>query len=105
IEIANGNATIAREVDGGQQTLELKLPAVVTVDLRLNTPRFASLPNIIKARAKPLQKTTPAELGVDLAPRLTVLKVEEPPVRHAGVIVASVAELVDKLRNQARVLP
>lgn len=105
IEIANGNATVAREVDGGQQTLELPLPAVVTVDLRLNTPRFASLPNIIKARAKPLTKTTPAELGVDLAPRLTVLKVEEPPVRHAGMIVGSVTELVDKLRNEARVLP
>ena len=104
IDIANGNATVAREVDGGQQTLELSLPAVVTVDLRLNTPRFASLPNIIKARAKPLQKTSAAELGVDLTPRLTVLKVEEPPARKAGVIVGSVDELVAKLRD-AEVLP
>ena len=105
IEIADGKATVTREVDGGLQTLELPLPAVVTADLRLNTPRFVSLPNIIKARAKPLAKTTAAELGVDLTPRLKTLKVEEPPAREAGVMVGSVAELVDKLRNEAKVLP
>ena len=96
---------MTREVDGGLQTLDLPLPAIVTADLRLNTPRFVSLPNIIKARAKPLQKTTAAELGVDLAPRLKTIKVEEPPVREAGAMVGSVAELVDKLRNEAKVLP
>ena len=104
IEIADGKATVTREVDGGLQTLDLPLPAVVTADLRLNTPRFVSLPNIIKARAKPLAKTTAAELGVDLTPRLKTLKVEEPPAREAGVMVGSVAELVDKLRNE-EVLP
>jgi electron transfer flavoprotein beta subunit len=104
IEIAGGLATVTREVDGGLQTLELPLPAVVTADLRLNTPRFASLPNIIKARAKPLQKTTAAELGVDLAPRLRVLKVEEPPARKPGIVVGSVAELLGHLRD-AEVLP
>jgi len=105
IEIADGKATVTREVDGGLQTLELPLPAIVTADLRLNTPRFVSLPNIIKARAKPLAKTTAAELGVDLTPRLKTLKVEDPPAREAGVMVGAVAELVDKLRNEAKVLP
>ena len=104
LEIADGKATVMREVDGGLQTLELTLPAVVTADLRLNTPRFASLPNIIKARSKPLTKTSAAELGVDLAPRLKTLKVAEPPARQPGVIVGSVAELVQKLR-EAEVLP
>jgi electron transfer flavoprotein beta subunit len=104
ISIADGTATVTREVDGGMQTLELPLPAVVTADLRLNTPRFTALPNIIKARAKPLAKTTPAELGVDLTPHLTTLEVEEPPARKAGEIVGSVDALVAKLRA-AEVLP
>ena len=104
LEIAGSTARVTREVDGGLQTLEIALPAVVTVDLRLNTPRFVSLPNIIKARAKPLAKTTPADLGVDLTPRLKTLKVEEPPPRKAGIIVNSVGELVDRLRNDAKVL-
>jgi electron transfer flavoprotein beta subunit len=104
ITVADGKATVTREVDGGLQTLELRLPAVVTADLRLNTPRFTALPNIIKARSKPLAKTTPADLGVDLTPRLKTLKVEEPPASKAGEIVASVDELVAKLRL-AEVLP
>jgi electron transfer flavoprotein beta subunit len=98
IEIADGKAVVTREIDGGLQTLELPLPAVVTADLRLNTPRFTALPNIIKARSKPLAKTTPAELDVDLTPRLRTLKVEEPPARKAGEIVASVDALIAKLR-------
>jgi electron transfer flavoprotein beta subunit len=98
IEIADGTATVTREIDGGLQTLELPLPAVVTADLRLNTPRFTALPNIIKARSKPLAKTSAAELGVDLTPRLKTLKVEEPPARKAGEIVASVDALIAKLR-------
>jgi len=102
--VANGNATVTREVDGGLQTIELPLPAIVTADLRLNTPRFTALPNIIKARSKPLARTSAADLGVDLAPRLKTLKVEDPPPRKAGVMVASVAELVAKLRA-AEVLP
>jgi electron transfer flavoprotein beta subunit len=102
--VADGKATVTREIDGGLQTLELPLPAVVTADLRLNTPRFTALPNIIKARSKPLTKTTVADLGVDLTPRLRTLKVEEPPPRKAGVVVGSVAELVQKLRD-AEVLP
>jgi electron transfer flavoprotein beta subunit len=105
LEVSGGTLKVTREVDGGLRVVELQLPAVVTVDLRLNTPRFASLPNIMKARSKPLAKTTAAELGVDLTPRLTVLKTTEPPARKAGVIVGSVSELVDKLRNEAKVLP
>ncbi len=104
VEIADGRARITREVDGGLETASFALPGIVTVDLRLNTPRFASLPNIMKARAKPLAKKTAADYGVDLAPRLKVLKTEEPPARKAGVVVGSVAELVDKLRNEAGVL-
>jgi electron transfer flavoprotein beta subunit len=104
VEIADGKATVTREVDGGLQTLELPLPAVITADLRLNTPRFTALPNIIKARSKPLAKTTAAELGVDLTPRLKTLKVEEPPARKAGEIVGSVDALIAKLRA-AEVLP
>jgi electron transfer flavoprotein beta subunit len=99
IEIADGKATVTREVDAGSETIEVALPAIVTADLRLNTPRFAALPQIIKARAKPLAKTTAAELGVDLAPRLKVLKTEEPPPRKAGVMVSSITELVGKLRE------
>jgi electron transfer flavoprotein beta subunit len=102
--IADGKATVIREVDGGLQTLELVLPAVVSVDLRLNTPRFTALPNIIKARAKPLAKTSAAELGVDLAPRVKTLTVEAPLPRTAGIMVGSVAELVQKLHD-AEVLP
>jgi electron transfer flavoprotein beta subunit len=104
LEISRGTATVTREIDGGLQTLELPLPAIVTADLRLNTPRFTALPNIIKARSKPLAKTTAADLGVDLTPRLKTLKVEDPPPRKPGIMVASVAELVAKLRA-AEVLP
>ena len=104
IVVADGKATVTREVDGGLQTLELLLPAVVTADLRLNTPRFTALPNIIKARSKPLVKTTAAELGVDLTPRLKTLKVEDPPARKAGEIVGSVDALLERLRA-AEVLP
>ena len=104
VEIADGSAKVTREVEGGQETVALKLPAVVTADLRLNEPRYASLPNIMKARKKPIATMKPAELGVDPAPRLTVLKVEEPPKRQAGKKVGSVQELVDKLRNEAKVI-
>ena len=104
LEIADGKATVTREIDGGLQTLELPLPAVVTADLRLNTPRFTALPNIIKARSKPLGKTTAAELGVDLTPRLTTVRVDEPPARKAGEILPSVDALVARLRA-AEVLP
>ena len=95
---------VIREIDGGLQTVALNLPAVVTTDLRLNEPRYASLPNIMKAKKKPLDTTTAEELGVDIAPRTTVLKVEAPAQRSAGVIVESVEELVEKLKNEAKVL-
>ena len=95
---------VTREVDGGLETINLKLPAVVTTDLRLNEPRYASLPNIMKAKKKPIDALTPEALGVDVAPRLVTLKVEEPAKRQGGRKVASVAELVDKLRNEARVI-
>ena len=104
VDIADGTATVTREVDGGLETVKLSLPAIVTTDLRLNEPRYASLPNIMKARKKPLETLKPADLGVDVTPRLTVLKVEDPPKRQAGRKVASVAELVDKLRNEAKVI-
>ncbi|MBB4238585.1 electron transfer flavoprotein subunit beta/FixA family protein [Rhizobium esperanzae] len=104
IEIGDGKATVTREVDGGLQTIEIKLPAVITSDLRLNEPRYASLPNIMKAKKKPLDKKSPADFGVDTTPRLKVLKTEEPSGRKAGVRVKSVAELVDKLKNEAGVL-
>ena len=100
----DGTLTVTREIDGGLETLELTLPAVVTTDLRLNEPRYASLPNIMKAKKKPLDTVTPDALGVDLAPRLTTLKVTEPPKRKAGIKVADVAALVDKLKNEARVI-
>lgn len=99
-----GEALVTREVDGGLETIALTLPAVVTVDLRLNTPRYASLPNIMKAKKKPIETITPAALGVDTAPRLRTLKVEEPPKRQAGIMVKSVAELVAKLRDEAKVI-
>jgi electron transfer flavoprotein beta subunit len=104
IELAGDRAKVTREVDGGLQTVDLKMPAIVTADLRLNQPRYASLPNIMKAKKKPLDEKTAADFGADVAPRLKVLKTEEPSGRKAGVKVASVAELVDKLRNEAGVL-
>jgi electron transfer flavoprotein beta subunit len=104
IEIAEGSVDVVREVDGGVQTVTLKLPAVVTTDLRLNEPRYASLPNIMKAKKKPIAEKAPADYGVDVAPRLTVLKTTEPASRKAGAKVGSVAELVGKLKNEAGVL-
>ncbi len=104
VVVADGKATVTREVDGGLETISMSLPAVVTADLRLNEPRYATLPNIMKAKKKPLDTTTPDALGVDVAPRLKTLKVSEPPVRSAGVIVPDVATLVEKLRNEAKVL-
>ena len=104
IEFADGTANVTREVDGGLQTLTLKLPMIVTTDLRLNEPRYASLPNIMKAKKKPIDEKTPEDLGVDIAPRLTTLNVAEPPKRVAGAIVADAAELVQKLRNEAGVI-
>jgi electron transfer flavoprotein beta subunit len=104
VELAGDKARVTREVDGGLQTIELKMPAIVTADLRLNQPRYASLPNIMKAKKKPLDEKAPADFGADVAPRLKVLKTEEPGGRKAGVKVGSVAELVDKLKNEAGVL-
>jgi electron transfer flavoprotein beta subunit len=104
VTLGDGSVEVTREIDGGLQTVELKLPAIVTTDLRLNEPRYASLPNIMKAKKKPIDEKTPADYGVDAAPRLTVLKTIEPPGRKAGVKVASVADLVAKLRNEAGVL-
>ena len=104
VVVDGGKLLVTREVDGGLETLELNLPAIVTTDLRLNEPRYASLPNIMKARKKPIENVKPADLGVDPAPRLTVLKVVEPAKRQAGKKVGSVAELVDKLRNEAKVI-
>ncbi len=100
----DGTANVTREVDGGLETVTLKLPLVLTTDLRLNEPRYASLPNIMKAKKKPIETLTPEQLGVDPAPRLKTLKVGEPPKRKSGVKVKSVAELVDKLRNEAKVI-
>jgi electron transfer flavoprotein beta subunit len=97
LELENGSARIEREIDGGLQTVEVKLPAVMTTDLRLNEPRYASLPNIMKAKKKPIEDKSPADYGVDVAPRLKVLKVSEPPKRAAGIKVKSVSELLDKL--------
>jgi electron transfer flavoprotein beta subunit len=104
LELADGELQVTREVDAGLEKVILKLPAVVTSDLRLNEPRYASLPNIMKAKRKPIDVLTPEELGVDVTPRLKLVKVEEPPKRQAGVKVASVAELVDKLRREAKVI-
>ncbi len=104
VEIANGHANVTREVDGGLQTLALELPAIITTDLRLNEPRYASLPNIMKAKKKPIDAKTPADFGVTPKARLKVLKIAEPPKRQAGIKVASVEELVDKLKNEAGVL-
>jgi len=104
IELGGDKAKVTREVDGGLQVVELKMPAIITADLRLNQPRYASLPNIMKAKKKPLDEKCAADFGADVTPRLKVLKTEEPSGRKAGVKVASVAELVDKLRNEAGVL-
>ena len=104
LTVAGDSATVTREVDGGLQTIKVQLPAVITVDLRLNEPRYVTLPNIMKAKKKPLDTTTPADLGVDVAPRLKTLKVAEPPARQAGIKVPDVATLVDKLKNEAKVI-
>ena len=104
VEVEGDGATVTREVDGGLETIAVALPAIVTVDLRLNEPRYASLPNIMKARKKPMAVLTPAELGVDAAPRLCTIRVDEPPVRKGGATVGSVAELVAKLRTEAKVI-
>jgi len=104
VEIAGDALKVIREVDGGLEHISSKLPAVITVDLRLNEPRYASLPNIMKAKKKPLDQVSLDDLGVDASQRLTVVKVEEPPAREAGITVASVSELVDKLKNEAKVI-
>jgi electron transfer flavoprotein beta subunit len=104
VDIADGTATVKREVDGGLETIALTLPAIITTDLRLNEPRYATLPNIMKAKKKPMETLTPALLGVDVTPRLTTLKVVEPAKRKGGGKVADVAELVAKLRNEAKVI-
>jgi electron transfer flavoprotein beta subunit len=104
VEIAGGKANVTREVDGGLETVALTLPAVVTTDLRLNEPRYASLPNIMKAKKKQIDELSPADLGVDVTPRLKTLRVDEPPARQGGGKVADVAELVDKLQNEAGVI-
>lgn len=104
VELDGTTLTVIREVDGGLEHITAQLPAVITVDLRLNEPRYASLPNIMKAKKKPLDKISLDELGVDASPRLTIIKVEDPPARAAGVTVASVDALVDKLQNEAKVI-
>ncbi|HEV3239111.1 MAG TPA: electron transfer flavoprotein subunit beta/FixA family protein [Casimicrobiaceae bacterium] len=105
VDIADGNATVKREIDGGLETLAMPLPAVITTDLRLNEPRYATLPNIMKAKKKPLEVVKPDTLGVDITPRLTTLKVVEPPKRKGGGRVADAKELVAKLRNEAKIIP
>ncbi|MDT8397926.1 MAG: electron transfer flavoprotein subunit beta/FixA family protein [Pseudomonadales bacterium] len=104
VDISGGKVRVCREIDGGEQSLELVLPALITTDLRLNEPRYATLPNIMKARKKNIEIMAATELAVDLSPRLQTLSVEEPPARTAGIIVGNVAELVEKLRNEAKVL-
>ncbi|NJD87358.1 MAG: electron transfer flavoprotein subunit beta/FixA family protein [Betaproteobacteria bacterium] len=104
VALDGGKATVTREIDGGLETVEAALPAVLTADLRLNTPRYATLPNIMKAKKKPLDTVKPADLGVDVAPRLKTLKVAEPPKRKGGVMVKDVAELVAKLKSEAKVI-
>jgi len=102
--VENDKVNVTREVDGGLETIALTLPAVITTDLRLNEPRYVTLPNIMKAKKKPLEIVKPEELGVDIAPRLKTLRVDEPPKRAAGIMVANVAELVEKLKNEAKVI-
>ena len=104
VEVAGEKVQVTREIDGGLETLSLPLPAVITTDLRLNEPRYATLPNIMKAKKKPLDTLKPADLGVDVTPRLTTLKVVEPAARSAGVKVADVAQLIEKLKNEAKVI-
>jgi electron transfer flavoprotein beta subunit len=104
LEVADGKATVTREVDGGLETVSMSMPAVVTTDLRLNEPRYVTLPNIMKAKKKPFEVVKPADLGVDVSPRLKTLKVAEPPSRKAGIKVPDVAALVEKLRNEAKVI-
>jgi electron transfer flavoprotein beta subunit len=104
VEVADGAATVTREVDGGLETVRLRLPAVITTDLRLNEPRYVTLPNIMKAKKKPLETVKPTDLGVDVAPRIRTLKVSEPPKRSAGIKVPDVATLVAKLKNEAKVI-
>jgi len=104
VTIADGKAEVTREVDGGLETISIKLPAVITTDLRLNEPRYVTLPNIMKAKKKPLENLKPDALGVDIAPRLATLKVTDPPKRKAGIKVPDAAALVDKLRNEAKVI-
>ena len=104
LEVTGDKAKVVREVDGGLEHLEISMPAIVSVDLRLNEPRYASLPNIMKAKKKPLDSLTVDDLGVDITPRLTIVKVEEPAAREAGIKVADVKELVEKLKNEAKVI-
>jgi len=104
VEAVDGGVNVTREVDGGLETVKLALPAVITTDLRLNEPRYVTLPNIMKAKKKPLENVKPADLGVDVTPRLKTLKVAEPAGRKAGIKVADVAALVDKLKNEAKVI-
>jgi electron transfer flavoprotein beta subunit len=104
LEVTGDKAKVVREVDGGLEHLEISMPAIVSVDLRLNEPRYASLPNIMKAKKKPLDSLTADDLGVDMTPRLTIVKVEEPAAREAGIKVADVKELVEKLKNEAKVI-
>ncbi|MEZ5664163.1 MAG: electron transfer flavoprotein subunit beta/FixA family protein [Burkholderiaceae bacterium] len=104
VEVVDGKVNVTREVDGGLETLSLTLPAIVTTDLRLNEPRYVTLPNIMKAKKKPLDMVKPEDLGVDVSPRLKTLKVSEPPKRGAGIKVADVAALVEKLKNEAKVI-
>lgn len=104
VEVGDGSAEVTREIDGGLETISVKLPMIVTTDLRLNEPRYASLPNIMKAKKKTIDTMSPADIGLETAPRLNVLKVVEPAKRQEGVKVADVAELVDKLRNEAKVI-
>jgi len=104
VEVSGDTATVTREVDGGLQTIKVKLPAIISVDLRLNEPRYASLPNIMKAKKKPLDEKTPADYGVDVSPRLSVVKTSEPAARAAGVKVGSVDELMAKLKDEAGVI-
>jgi electron transfer flavoprotein beta subunit len=104
VAVSGDKANVTREIDGGLETLEIGLPAVVSTDLRLNEPRYATLPNIMKAKKKPLETFKPEDLGIDVAPRISTLKVTEPPKRSAGERVADVAQLVDKLKNEAKVI-
>ncbi len=104
LELVDGKLNVTREVDAGLQTITIDMPAIVTTDLRLNEPRYASLPNIMKAKKKPIGEKTPEDMGIDITPRLSVLKVEEPPKREAGIKVETVGDLIDKLRNEAGVI-